>query len=260
MILKLFGTYFCSGTLKDLVIIGIEANVKRYTGIIRAHISFTCICNLYLIINAVITGNFCTPEYKVNDECLYHPLSFTPLKATYSITTHGAFAPLTTSYYWATCVINIMCRSIPTASRNKAYIDASLYQASPHQTAYKNHRNSGEAGPSRKRSVGISLALIVTPSLRSLLRLSKTIYRPKRPAITEPVAPNAPTVISAGMYFGLSCSRKTLLETTPIRFASGTPILVSRTRRPSCAMLLLYQVLRRTEGAEVPQVIMKVAK
>lgn len=42
--------------------------------------------------------------------------------------------------------------------------------------------------------------------------------------------------------------------------ARGTPTEVRVIRRPSCAMLLLYQVERRTEGAEVPQHIIKVAK
>lgn len=41
-------------------------------------------------------------------------------------------------------------------------------------------------------------------------------------------------------------------ETTPIRLASGTPMDVRTTRRPSLAMLLLYHTSRSTEGAEVP--------
>lgn len=37
-----------------------------------------------------------------------------------------------------------------------------------------------------------------------------------------------------------------------MRLAKGTPIEVRTTRRPSCAMLLLYHTSRRTEGADVP--------
>lgn len=48
--------------------------------------------------------------------------------------------------------------------------------------------------------------------------------------------------------------------TTPMRFATGTPMLVSMTRLFSSAMLLLYQTSRMTLGALVPQVIMKHAK
>lgn len=41
-------------------------------------------------------------------------------------------------------------------------------------------------------------------------------------------------------------------ETTPMRLARGTPNDVRTTRRPSCAMLLLYQTSSSTEGADVP--------
>lgn len=51
-----------------------------------------------------------------------------------------------------------------------------------------------------------------------------------------------------------------LEETTPIKFAIGTAIDVKTIRLFSEAILLLYQTSRRTEGAEVPQVIMKQAK
>lgn len=51
-----------------------------------------------------------------------------------------------------------------------------------------------------------------------------------------------------------------LLLTTPIRFASGTPIDVKVTRWFSSATLLLYHVDSKTDGAEVPHVIMKHAK
>ena len=37
-----------------------------------------------------------------------------------------------------------------------------------------------------------------------------------------------------------------------MRLARGTPKEVRTTRRPSWAMLLLYQTSRRTEGADVP--------
>lgn len=55
-----------------------------------------------------------------------------------------------------------------------------------------------------------------------------------------------------GLHLGASWFLKILLLTTPIRLARGTAKDVSTTRRPSCAMLLLYQTSRRTEGAEVP--------
>jgi len=62
------------------------------------------------------------------------------------------------------------------------------------------------------------------------------------------------------MYFGADFGVKMLLDTRPMRLASGTPMDVRTTRRPSCGTLLLYHVERRTEGAEVPQHIIKVAK
>jgi len=79
------------------------------------------------------------------------------------------------------------------------------------------------------------------------------MYVPKAAVIIAPVAPKQAVVISAGKYFGASFVRKILLLTRPMRFARGTPTLVRTMRRPSCAILLLYQVLRRTEGADVPQ-------
>ena len=80
------------------------------------------------------------------------------------------------------------------------------------------------------------------------------------PAKRAPVAPKAAVVANAGMYFGADCGVKILLDTRPMRLASGTPMDVRTTRRPSWGTLLLYQVERRTDGAEVPQHIMNVAK
>lgn len=53
------------------------------------------------------------------------------------------------------------------------------------------------------------------------------------PAKRAPVAPNAAVVANAGMYFGAEAGVKILLETKPITFASGTPIDVRTTLRPS---------------------------
>ncbi len=62
------------------------------------------------------------------------------------------------------------------------------------------------------------------------------------------------------MYFGAEAGVKMLLETNPMTLASGTPIEVRTTRRPSWGTLLLYHVERSTDGADVPQHIMNVAK
>jgi hypothetical protein len=51
--------------------------------------------------------------------------------------------------------------------------------------------------------------------------------------------------------------KKMLLLRIPIIFATGTPTLVKAIRRDSAATLLLYQELSKTEGADVPHVIMK---
>ena len=126
--------------------------------------------------------------------------------------------------------------------------------------AYKNHLNSGTLGPSLSISVGTSLISSFLPSFLSLLLLSSTINIAKNPAIQAPVAPNAAVVARAGIYFGAVWFVKILLETRPMMLANGTPTEVRTTRRPSCGVLLLYQVDSRTEGAEVPQHIMKVAK
>lgn len=48
--------------------------------------------------------------------------------------------------------------------------------------------------------------------------------------------------------------------TRPMTFAVGTATVVSIIRRFSLAMLLLYHTSSRTEGADVPQVIIKQAK
>lgn len=47
-----------------------------------------------------------------------------------------------------------------------------------------------------------------------------------------------------------------------MRLATGTAILVSTTRLPSLAMLLLYHESRRTDGADVPleKVVSKIAQ
>jgi hypothetical protein len=90
------------------------------------------------------------------------------------------------------------------------------------------------------------------PCLWSLLLLSNIIQRPRASVKRIPVPPKAAVVIRAGKYFGASWLRKMLEATTPIRLATGTAILVSTTRLPSLAMLLLYQASRRTEGADVP--------
>jgi hypothetical protein len=79
------------------------------------------------------------------------------------------------------------------------------------------------------------------------------MYDPNNAVIVAPTAPKQAVVINAGRYFGASLVRNILLLTRPMTFASGTPTLVKTTRRPSWATLLLYQVLRRTEGADVPQ-------
>jgi hypothetical protein len=123
--------------------------------------------------------------------------------------------------------------------------------------AHKNQRNSGTDGPSRKRCVGTSAAVVLVPALRFLRMLSNTMNPPKRPAMRHPQAPKQAVVIRAVGYLGFSLSRKMLLDTRPIRFANGTPTDVRTTLRPSEAMLLLYQVDKRTDGAEVPQTIMK---
>lgn len=100
--------------------------------------------------------------------------------------------------------------------------------------------------------------------------------------MNAPVAPNTAVVIKAVSYLGASFLMKMLLLTRPIRFASGTPTEVIVIRLFSSAMLLLksrvskccygtmfakagkgtylYHVLRMTDGALVPQHIMKVAK
>lgn len=124
----------------------------------------------------------------------------------------------------------------------------------------KNHLNSLAAGPSRSRCVGTSLTLILTPSRLSLARLSSTIQNPSAKVRMKPIPPKAAVVASAGMYFGASWALKMFELTTPIRFAIGTPKLVNTTRFPSCAILLLYQTSRSTDGAEVPHVIMNAAK
>jgi hypothetical protein len=67
-----------------------------------------------------------------------------------------------------------------------------------------------------------------------------------------PTPPKAAVVIRAGRYFGASCVRNILELTTPIKLATGTAMLVKPTRRPSLAVLLLYQASNKTEGAEVP--------
>lgn len=100
--------------------------------------------------------------------------------------------------------------------------------------------------------------------------------------MNAPVAPKTAVVIRAVSYLGASFLMKMLLLTRPIKFASGTPTEVIVIRLFSSAMLLLkfsvskwscgilfqragkeaylYHVLRMTEGALVPQHIMKVAK
>ena len=79
------------------------------------------------------------------------------------------------------------------------------------------------------------------------------MYVPRLAVMRAPVAPKHAVVINAGKYFGASFVRKMLLLTRPMRFARGTPTLVRTMRRPSCATLLLYQVLSNTDGADVPQ-------
>src|ERR1051326_3709129 len=86
------------------------------------------------------------------------------------------------------------------------------------------------------------------------------MYVPSKIVIRQPVAPNAAVVANAGMYFGASLVWKILLLTTPMRLARGTPTDVNVMRWPSFARLLLYHVLKITEGADVPQTIMKHAK
>jgi hypothetical protein len=136
----------------------------------------------------------------------------------------------------------------------------SFTRFSPLISLYRNHLNSCTPGPSLNNSVDTSLAPSTTPCLAFLLLLSHTIQLPNNPAVTAPVAPNAAVVTSAGIYLGISCVRKMFELTTPIRFASGTPTLVSVTRLFSSATLLLYQVDSSTDGADVPHVIMKHAK
>lgn len=82
---------------------------------------------------------------------------------------------------------------------------------------------------------------------------------PNPAAVLAPTTPNTAVVIRAGKYFGASFAKKMLLDTKPITFATGTPTDVRTTRRPSCAILLLYHVESRTDGADVPHVIINVA-
>lgn len=77
---------------------------------------------------------------------------------------------------------------------------------------------------------------------------------------TSPVPPNAAVVAKAGIYFGLFSFRKMLELTTPIMFAIGTATLVNKTRLFSFATLLSYSTSNKTLGADVPQVITKLAK
>lgn len=86
------------------------------------------------------------------------------------------------------------------------------------------------------------------------------MYRLSNPVTSAPVAPKAAVVANAGMYLGAESAVKMLLDTSPMRLASGTPTEVKTTRRPSWGVLLLYQVESRTDGADVPQHIMNVAK
>lgn len=86
------------------------------------------------------------------------------------------------------------------------------------------------------------------------------MYTLNSAASTAPVAPKAAVVARAGMYFGADFGKKMFDETSPITLASGTPTEVRTTLRPSWGTLLLYHVERSTEGAEVPQHIIKVAK
>lgn len=128
------------------------------------------------------------------------------------------------------------------------------------QFIYRNHLNSGTLGPSRNFIVGTSCAVSLTPCALLRFLLSHIMNAPSMAATKHPQAPKEAMVMSAGSYLGESWSRKTLLATRPIKFAKGTPTDVSVTRSPSCATLLLYQVLNSTDGAAVPQHIMKVAK
>jgi len=61
------------------------------------------------------------------------------------------------------------------------------------------------------------------------------------------------------MYLGASVGRKMLDDTTPMRFAMGTAMEVRTARLFSSAMLLQYHTSSSTEGALVPQVIIKQA-
>jgi len=86
------------------------------------------------------------------------------------------------------------------------------------------------------------------------------MYAPRPNVNRQPTAPNAAVVMSAGKYLGASFGMKMLLLTTPIKFATGTPLFVSMTRLFSFAMLLLNHVSSMTLGALVPYVITKRAK
>jgi len=110
-----------------------------------------------------------------------------------------------------------------------------------HHLPHMNQRNSGTAGPSRRRFVGTSAAVVFLPALRFRRMLSSTIYPPSRPAMRHPHAPKQAVVIRAVGYLGFSFSRKMLLDTRPMRLARGTPTDVRTTRRPSCAILLLLE-------------------
>lgn len=105
---------------------------------------------------------------------------------------------------------------------------------------YKNHLKSSTFGPSLSREVGTSRAESLTPCRRLRRLLSSVMYSPRHAATMKPNPPKLAVVIMAGAYLGLSCSRKTLLATNPIKLASGTPTDVKASRWPSCAMLLLY--------------------
>jgi hypothetical protein len=144
-----------------------------------------------------------------------------------------------------------ICVSVFHSTNLYNYPCQNAFLRSTVMTAYKYHLYSFTAGPSLNRAVGTLRARSLTPCFASRRRLSNIIQVPKPIVRRNPVPPKAAVVASAGIYFGASLFWK-MFETTPMRFARGTPKLVRMRRLPSCAILLLYQTSRRTDGADVP--------